>query len=246
MSSPEPQPPARDSAGAFASTQWSLVLTASVAGGPALDQLCRTYWRPVYFYIRATGLSPDEAEDATQDFFADMLRRDWLKLADRERGRFRGFLCHSVRLFLGNRRRVASAQKRGRNSPVIPLEVEECERALARHPGGASDPATLYDEVWADCVLRAALDRLAAEQARAAGTNHFDRLRPYLMCPPVPGDYTRLAESLGVPSGQIAVRIHRLTQRLGDLIRAEVAATVSDRSEIEAELRYLVRLVGRQ
>src|SRR5688572_20068257 len=88
----------------FASTEWSLVLAASAEGGLALDRLCRAYWRPAYVYIRATGVERSEAEDATQEFFADMLRRDWLKIVDRDLGSFRAFLRSSVRLFLNNRR----------------------------------------------------------------------------------------------------------------------------------------------
>src|SRR6185369_17292670 len=97
----------------FASTEWSLVLSASTNSEPALDRLCRTYWRPVYVFVRASGVDRHEAEDVTQEFFADMLRRDWLKLADPERGSFRGFLRTNVRFFLGNRRRFDRAQKRG-------------------------------------------------------------------------------------------------------------------------------------
>lgn len=241
-----PKPVEAVSTNGFASTEWSLVLAASAEGGPALDRLCRAYWQPLYIYVRAAGLSPSEAEDATQEFFTEMLRRDWLKLADRERGRFRGFLCSSVRQFLGNRRRVANADKRGGGAAPIPLDAQECEREFARKSHAGADPATLFDESWADCVLRASIERLSSEQSRAPGGGDFERLRPFLMCPPGPGDYARLGDELGVPSAKIAVRVHRLTQRLGDLIRAEVAATLVDRSELEAELRYLLRLVSQK
>lgn len=241
---PETPPPAK---GGFAPTQWSLVLEASAEGGLALDQLCRAYWRPVYVFVRASGLPPAEAEDATQEFFADILKRDVLKLADRERGRFRGFLCQSVRLFLSNRRRVAGAQKRLQSEQVVPLDPQDCERDLAQHTGdGPLDPAALYDASWAKCVVRGALDRLAVEQARVLGSDHFERLRPFVMCPPASGEYVRLSETLGIPAGHIAVRVHRLTQRFGDLVRAEIAATLADRRDVESELRYLLQLAARQ
>jgi len=231
---------------AFESTEWSLVLAASTQGGPALDRLCRAYWRPIYVYIRASGVPASDAEDATQEFFADMLRRDWLKLVDQDRGSFRGFLHHSVRLFLNNRRRQALAQKRGGGASTIPIDTEEGERELGRRAAGRTDPAGLYDQSWADCVIEAALARLATEQTKAGNGTFFQHLRAFLTCPPVPGEYARLADDLRVPPGQIALRVHRLTQRFAEVIRAEVAATLADRSDVETELRHLVQLVSRQ
>jgi DNA-directed RNA polymerase specialized sigma24 family protein len=227
----------------FASTEWSLVLAASAEGGPALDRLCRAYWRPAYVYIRATGVARNEAEDATQEFFADLLRRDWLKLVDRERGSFRGFLRVSVRQFLNNRHRRAHAQKRGSGDLPIPLETDTCERELAQR-SDRNDPAALYDESWANCVLQAALARLHAEQSKAGNADRFAQLRPYLTSPPSPGDYARIAENFAAPPGQIALQVHRLTQRFAEMIRGEIAATLADRGDVETELRYLLRLVA--
>jgi hypothetical protein len=240
-----PAPPAPIPDG-FGSTEWSLVLAASSEGGPALDRMCRVYWRPVYVYIRATGLPRAEAEDATQEFFADMLRRDWLKRADRERGSFRAFLRSSVRQFLNNLRRVAQAQKRGGGEAPLPLDIDACERELAATVLVETDPATLYERTWADCVLQAALARLAAEHDSGEKQARFLRLRPYLAAAPAAGDYECIARELGTSAGQVAVFVHRLSRRFAEMIRAEIAATLSDRSEIEAELRYLLRLVSRQ
>ena len=228
----------------FGSTEWSLVLAASNRGGLALDRLCRAYWRPVYVYVRATGLPRAEAEDATQEFFADMLRRQWLKLADRERGSFRAFLRTSVRLFRHNRRRTAHAQKRGAGEPPLSLDTETCEHELAARAAVETDPATLYERSWAECVLKAALARLDAEHAAADKRARFERLRPFLTAAPAAGDYERIARDLASTPGQIAVAVPRLSRRLGEMIRAEVAATLADRNEVEAELRYLLRIVS--
>jgi DNA-directed RNA polymerase specialized sigma24 family protein len=243
LRSPRLEPPAPDG---FGSTEWSLVLTASVDGGPALDRLCRAYWRPVYVYIRATGLPCHEAEDATQEFFADMLRRDWLKLADRERGGFRAFLRSSVRLFLNNRRRIACAQKRGGGERPLPLDLTQCEAELATSAIVTADPAILYEQSWADCVLKAALARLAAEYAATDKRARFDRLRPFLTAAPAAGDYEQIARELEMTPGQVAVSVHRLARRFAEMIRSEIAATLSDRREIEPELRHLLRVVSRQ
>ena len=228
----------------FASTEWSLVLAASSDGGPALDRLCRTYWRPAYVYARATGLDPADAEDATQEFFADMLRRDWLKLADRDRGSFRGFLRTSVQMFLQNRRRRARAEKRGGGEEHVPFDTEAVEQELARKTVDTTDPAVLYDESWADCVLNAAVERLQGEQDANGRTAVFAELKPYLTTSPGPGDYERIGEKLNLPKAQISLRVHRLSQRFAEVIRLEVAATLARRDEVETELRYLLRLVS--
>ena len=230
----------------FASTEWSLVLAAATDGGPALDRLCRAYWRPVYVYIRATGVPPNEAEDAAQDFFADMLRREWLKLVDRERGSFRAFLRTSVRLFLANRHRHTHRQKRGGDCVVLPLDVDRCEHELARLGIASADPAALYEKSWADCVLQAALTRLADEQTDAGRREHFEELRPFVTAQPAPGDYERIAGKLQLPPGQVALWVHRLSRRFAQVIRAEVAATLADPRDVENELRHLLRLATAQ
>jgi RNA polymerase sigma-70 factor (ECF subfamily) len=234
------------SAGGFGSTEWSLVLEASAEGGPALDRLCRTYWRPVYVYIRASGVPRDEAEDATQEFFADMLRREWLKLADRERGSFRGFLRSSTRFFISNWRRRAAAQKRGGGNVVISLDTEEFEREFEARPAESLDPAVLYDQSWADCVIDAAVDRLATEQKGVGKAQVFERLRAYLTQPATPGDYDRIAAEFTVSAGQVALWVHRLSRRFAEIIRVEVARTVTDQRDVEEELRHLLQLVARK
>ncbi len=234
-----PQPP-----DGFASTEWSLVLSASENCEPALDRLCRAYWRPVYVFVRASGIDRHEAEDITQEFFADMLRRDWLKRADPERGSFRAFLRGNVRFFLGNLRRVEHAQKRGGGQALLSLDTEECERELAQRAGKDADPAEIFEQHWADCVVQAALARLATEEAKADQQRRFEKLRPFLTHAPAPGDYASLAGELQLPQSSVAVLVHRLTRRFADLIRTEVAATLNDRRELEGELRHLLRLVA--
>jgi DNA-directed RNA polymerase specialized sigma24 family protein len=229
----------------FASTEWSLVLTASTDGGPALDRLCGTYWKPVYVFIRASGLPPAEAEDATQEFFADMLRREWLKVVDRDRGSFRAFLRSSVRLFLQNRRRHQQAKKRGGGASLVPLDTAEGERELARLSSTRTDPCQHYESAWADCVVAAALERLGEEQQRAGKAALFAQLRPFLTAAPAPGDYGRVAADVGLAPGQVAVTVHRLSRRLAELIRAEIAGTLLDPRELETELRYLLQLAAR-
>jgi len=229
----------------FASTAWSVVLAAAedAEGGVALDRLCRRYWRPIYTFARRSGLERHDAEDATQDFFAYLLGREWLKQADPTRGSFRAFLLTLLRNFLANRRRHQHAQKRGGAS--VPLETAACERELAVAAASEIDPARAYDRAWADCVIIAAMERLAAEQARSGDGSRFEKLRPFLARPPAPGDYERLSASLGLPRNHLAVMIHRHSRRFAELIRSEVADTLVDRATLEVELRGLFEATAR-
>lgn len=228
----------------FASTSWSLVLAAATEGGAELDRLCRAYWRPVYLYIRSSGFSASDAEDATQDFFADMLKREWLKDASHERGSFRAFLMTYLRNFQANRWRREHAQKRGAEAETISLDSADCEKVLAGLADTAGSATEIYERSWAGCLLQAALTRLEQEQP-AAARMRFQKFRPFLTLSPVPGDYARLASELELPKGQVALLIHRLSRRFQDLIRHEVAQTMIDRSDVEAELRYLLRVVSK-
>lgn len=242
-SPPSPPEPSLDGLG---STEWSLVLSASTGGKPALDRLCRTYWPAVYVFVRASGIDRTEAEDATQDFFADMLRREWLARVAPEQGSFRAFLRVSVRNFLSNRWRRADAQKRGNGAPLLALDSELIEREIAGLASHAIDPATAYEQRWADCVLQVCMDRLASEQTKAgAGSaTRYEKLRPFLTRMPTVGEYAQISEELKLSQTQVAMAVHRLSRRFADLIRAEVAATLADRNDIEGELRYLMQLVS--
>ncbi|MEO6244425.1 MAG: sigma factor [Opitutaceae bacterium] len=230
----------------FDSTAWSVVLAAAQdsGGGAALDRLCRRYWKPVYTFARGSGLPRWDAEDATQDFFRHLLTGNWLKEADPERGSFRAFLLTRLRNFLSNRHRHDHAQKRGGSAPVLSLDAEDCEGELAALPALEADPAGAYEKAWASCVLQGALDRLATEQAQTGGQARFELLRPYLTQPPAPGDYDRLGAALGLARNRIAVLIHRLSRRFAELIRSEVADTLADRANLDAELRQLLAVLA--
>ncbi len=229
----------------FASTAWSIVLAAAQDpdGGAALDRLCRCYWRPAYTFARGSGLPRCDAEDATQDFFRHLLAGEWLKQADPNRGSFRAFLLTLMRNFLSNRRRHDHAQKRGGAVPPLSLDTDACERELSSLTAADADPALAYERAWAGCVLQAALDRLAEEQALVGKNERFDALRLYLTQSPEAGDYERLSRTLGLSRNQIAVLIHRHSRRFAELIRTEVADTLVDRTDLDLELRRLLAVL---
>jgi DNA-directed RNA polymerase specialized sigma24 family protein len=227
------------------STEWSLVLAAGKgdSASNALNNLCRKYWRPMYVHIRRMGIPSADAEDVTQRFFVYLIEKDWISQADPNRGSFRAFLRTLLNNYLANHHRAERAVKRA--SVQISIDTEEGERALADSTARTNDTVLAFDQTWARTVLQTAWERLAKEQAAAGKTNLIDALRPFVTQPASPGDYDRLGPLLGLPRSQIAVFIHRLSRRYADLIRAEVAETLADRSEIEPELRHLVQIAAR-
>lgn len=230
---------------AFATTDWSIVLDAGADGSRkrrALEKLCRTYWRPVYGFVRRLGNDAEHAKDLTQAFFAHLLESDFFATADREQGRFRGYLRQSCRHFLGNEWQKRTAEKRGGGQSVVPWGslTPEDESQFAT----PADPASDFDRQWALALLRHAMDCLEAEHATADERRTFALLRPYLTARPDPGDYERLAAQLGVSRGSVPVLVHRLGKRYQELIRAEVAATVATRTDVDAELRHCLQSLG--
>jgi DNA-directed RNA polymerase specialized sigma24 family protein len=247
MSGKESKPTDEITSDGFGSTTWSLVLEAgkSEDGGPALERLCRKHWRPIYVFVRRSGLSPVDSEDATQEFFIELLEREWLKLAHPGLGSFRAFLLALLRNFLSNRRRVSRAERRGGGAAIISLDGAEGERALSVLVGKTVDPSQAYEVAWANGVLQSAWDRLYLEQKEAGKSSLFESLCNYVTQAPATGDYQRLSEQLGMRRGQIALLIHRLNRRFRELIRSEVAETLVDRSELDSELRFLLKVSSR-
>lgn len=225
----------------FGSTVWTLILQASqdAPDGADLNRLCQKYWRPVYVFVRRSGYSPADAEDATQEFFRHFLQREWIKQADPGRGRFRGFLHALLRNFLANYRRTAGAQKRLPAGGIVSLDTERGEQALSALAADA-DPARSFERSWAACLLNAAMEQLAREQADAGRSSAFAALRPMIGKPRAPGDYERAAELTGWPRSRVAVAIHRLGRRYAELIRIELAQTLCDGESLDAELRHLL------
>jgi RNA polymerase sigma factor (sigma-70 family) len=228
----------------LAATDWNLIVTAASDSRGALDRLCRTYWRPVYLFVRASGVDRSDAEDDTQEFFADMFKQDWLKVVDQERGSFRAFMRARLRNFLSNRRRGERRLKRGGSQILMSIETEGLERELAAQPAAVADPAALYEKKWAATVLQSALAKLGDEEGKAGRSKRFESLRSFLIHSPSDGDYVRIGKILDLSRGQVAVLVHRLSRRFAELVRVEVGATLADPSQAQEELRHLLRSVS--
>jgi len=231
-------------AGQFNTTHWSVVRMAGQSqvrqAGEALENLCRTYWHPIYSYVRRQGHRPHDAQDLTQEFFARLLEKKLYKLASQERGRFRSFLLKSLQHFLVNEWVRGQAQKRGGGQNVLSLDEEEAERIYLQATGDQLVPQNLYDKRWALALLEGAMERLGTDYAAAGKRELFDRLQPLLLAEGSGSSYRELAPLLGLTEGAVKVALHRLRKRLGEVVRAEVARTVDTPQEVDAELRYLM------
>jgi DNA-directed RNA polymerase specialized sigma24 family protein len=229
--------------GRFATTRWSVVCAAgredSVARA-ALAALCETYWYPLYVFLRRRGCGREEAEDVTQAFFARLLERGWVRSADRDRGRFRTFLLTALVRFLGKERDKQHAAKRGGGRLRLSLDFEQGELRYQREPVDDQTPDRLFERRWAMTVLDRVLGRLEDEHAddpqRAA---KFAALKPLMTSSTDAAPYTAVAASLDLTEAAVKVAVHRLRKRYRDLLRDEVAQTVSDPAAIEQELADL-------
>jgi RNA polymerase sigma factor (sigma-70 family) len=231
----------------FTTTHWSVVLEAarpeSAGSVQAFARLYRDYWYPLYGYVRRRGRSPHEAEDLTQDFFVTLLERQRLRGMERAGGRFRSFLLKALQNFLANEWDRASARKRGGGVPVLPLDDLDAEsRFLADGSGGS--PETDFDRSWAFAVIRHAMDNLAREMEAAGKGNLLQLLRPHLQGDRSGRPHAEVAAELGLSEGAVKVAVHRLRQRYGELLRAEVARTVGTHAEVADELRHLINTVS--
>lgn len=223
------------SVGSFAATRWTVVLTAgqspSPQAGRALEELCRTYWYPLYAYVRRRGYDSHEAEDLTQDFFARLLAKNYLADVSREKGKFRSFLLASLKHFLANEWDRAQAKKRGGGHTIISLDAETRYR---QEPMDELSADKLLDRQWAIALLDQVLVRLASEQV--AG---FEHLKVYLTAGTEAVPYTEVAVKLGTTEGAVKVAVHRLRRRYRKLLREEIAHTVASPAEIDDEIRHL-------
>jgi RNA polymerase sigma-70 factor (ECF subfamily) len=232
----------------FQTTHWSVVLAAGQSqtsqAGTALERLCRIYWLPLYAYVRRQGNNPHDAQDLTQEFFARLLEKEYLKLASQDRGRFRSFLLKSLKHFLVNEWVRSHAQKRGGGQKVFSLDEEAAERSYQQQSSDQLSPESLYDKRWAMTLLERAMERLGADYAAAGKREVFDQLKGLLLTEGTAESYRQLAGPLGLSEGAVKVALHRLRQRFRDAIRAEIAQTVATPAEVDEELRCLMNAMS--
>jgi RNA polymerase sigma factor (sigma-70 family) len=235
---------------AFATTHWSVVLAARQGDEPtasqALEKLCRSYWAPLYAFIRRRGHSVEQAQDLTQEFFARLLEHQNLATIAPEKGRFRSFLLSVLKNFLINEWHREQCQKRGGGQAVISLDAEAVE---ARYQIELIDPATpenAFERHWAFTVLDQTMDRLRDEYGRAGKSEVFDLLKETLSGEKRASPRAELAARCGISVGAVDVAVHRLRRRYGELLREEIAHTVQDPQEVDDEIRHLKAVLARR
>lgn len=232
----------------FATTHWSVVLTARDASEreaqAALETLCRSYWYPIYAYLRRTGHGPHDAQDLAQGFFARLIADDDLQGVDRRRGRFRSFLLGTLKHFLSDERKRAGAQKRGGGRTIISIDEHAAEERYRLEPATTETPETHFDRQWCLAVQGRVVDRLRSRYEQAGKGSLFDALLPCLGGARGPATYAAVGAGLGLSEGAMKVAVHRLRKEFGAVLRAEVGSTVARETEVDEEIRHLLRTTG--
>ena len=231
---------------AFTTTHWSMVLEAqgeSPAAQEALEKLCRTYWRPVFAFLRRQGVGPVEAEDITQGFFAELLERRSLSAVRKEKGRLRSFLLGGLKYFLANEERRVMAIKRGKGQRLIPLEEFRADDRLEMEPADPVTAEMIYERRWALTVLERVLNRLKDEYHSADNAALFDSLKELLPDEPGSPSQAEIGARMGMTENAIRQAFYRFRQRYQSLLREEIANTVATPGDIEDELRHLIAVL---
>jgi len=231
---------------AFRTTHWSVVLEAqgeSPAAQEALEKLCRTYWRPVYSFVRRQGAGTEDAEDLAQGFFALLLERKDLISVRKERGRLRSYLLTSVKNFLADEARRALAAKRGKGQRLIPLDDIREQECLDVERSDRLTADQIYERRWAFTVLEQVMARLRDEYRSAGNLRFFEQMKKMLMDEPGRPSQAQVASEFDMTENAVKQAFYRFRQRYQTLLRAEIAHTVATPADIEDELRYLISVV---
>jgi RNA polymerase sigma factor (sigma-70 family) len=232
----------------FATTHWSVVLAAGEADTEpaqrALEALCRAYWYPLYVYVRRKGHGPDDAQDLTQEFFAQLIAKEHLRLANREKGKFRTFLLAMLDYFLAREWSRAHRQKRGGQFLFISLDQPSPEERYRLEPSDNDTPERKFARHWALTVLKQSMNELEQECDANGKGAFFRQVRNLLSGEREGAAYAEVARPLGMTEGAVRVAVHRLRQRYGELLRKEVAQTVGRPEEIDGEIHYLMSVLS--
>lgn len=233
---------------AFPVTRWSVVLAARDRGEPesdrALEILCRTYWHPLYAFARSCGWGPADAQDLTQEFFARLLEKHYLKVVEPEKGRFRTFLRMALKRFLANEHKRLHASKRGGNQRPIVFDSSLAEERFIAGGAISLPPDRLYDRHWALALLDEAMGRLTREYSEAGKVSELAALKPHLTTERGSIPYDQIAAVLGRSEGAARVSLHRLRHRFRELFRETIADTVTSPEEAEMELREVLAVLS--
>jgi RNA polymerase sigma-70 factor (ECF subfamily) len=233
--------------GAFVTTHWSVILRAAGGSAPdaheALSELCRSYWYPLYAFVRRQGHPPPDAEDLTQAFFARLLEKGYVADAQREQGRFRTFLLTACKRFLANEWDRQHARKRGGFQPIVSIDQDLAESRLEAEPAHGLSPDVLFERQYAMTLLEHVMSRLGQEYVETGRSRLFEHLRSCL-AKEAAQPYAAIAAELDLTEAAVKMAVQRLRSRYRVLLREEIARTVADAAEVEDEIRHLFATFG--
>lgn len=227
----------------FATTHWTVVLAAGKRNSPqaasALEELCRTYWFPLYAYVRRRGHNKEDAEDLTQAFFARLLEKNFPAGLDSEKGKFRAFLLASLKHFLANEWDKSQRQKRGGGETHLSLDWQTADTQFQVAATNEPSPDKAFDREWALALLAKVIERLQKECESDGKAKLFAQLKMFLTAGKGGTAQAEVAKALGMEEGAVRVAIHRLRKRYRELLRDEIAQTLSDAADVDEEMRAL-------
>jgi RNA polymerase sigma-70 factor (ECF subfamily) len=233
----------------FVTTHWSVVLSAKAglaeqAAAAALSKLCEDYWLPLYYFTRRKGYEHHDANDLTQEFFRRLLACDFLRNVDPSKGKFRSFLLGAMQNFLAKEWRRANAQKRGGKCDFISLDAASAEERYLQSPASTFTPEQLYDREWYQFLLNKAMNRLRVKMEAEGDAEFFEKTKICLTGERQAGFYQQLATERGTTVGALKMAVIRMQERWRELLREEIAQTVSTWEEVDDELRAMVSILG--
>ncbi|MBC8097738.1 MAG: RNA polymerase sigma factor, partial [Akkermansiaceae bacterium] len=205
----------------------------------AMEELCRTYWFPLYAYVRRRGHVKEDAEDLTQAFFARFLEKNYLEALSSERGRFRAFLLASLKHFLLNEWDKSQRQKRGGGQAHLSLDYQTADTQFQIAGTAEPSPEKAFDREWAVTLLARVIERLGAEHQAGGKAGQFEQLKPFLTAGKGAVSHAEAAQKLGMDESAVRVAVHRLRKRYRQLLRDEIASTLSDPAQVDEEMRAL-------
>ena len=243
MTSEHSTPAATTPGDIFATTHWTVVLAAGRRHTPqsdaALDELCRTYWFPLYAYVRRRGHAKADAEDLTQAFFARLLEKNFLANLAGEKGKFRAFLLAALKHFLINEWKKSQRVKRGGGEKNLSLDCQTADTKFQVAATSEPSPDKAFDREWALALLAKVIERLQNECAADGKARLFEQLKVFLTAGNAETAQRETAKALGLEEGAVRVAIHRLRKRYRVLLREEITQTLADPAQVDEEMRAL-------
>jgi len=225
-----------------------MVLAAADESSPrsavALSELCQTYWYPIYAFVRRQGRDHEAAQDLTQEFFARMMEKRYIDDVGPEKGKFRTFLLVCLKRFLANEWDKSKAKKRGGGKTPLSIDFVDAQGRYSLEPAHGLTAQRIFERQWALTVLERSLAAVAAEFAQAGRQALFEALKGYLVGEAGAPGYAEAGAKLGMTEGAVKVAVHRLRERYRSALRREIAATVSDDADVDAEIAELFAALG--